>query len=80
MNAIKSLSIIAALAVSFAACSKKEDNKTTTPTPNPTPTDTATVGKVGFEFSHKAGSADLVMTTGNYTNAAGESFTVTSPI
>jgi hypothetical protein len=77
MNAIKSLSIIAALAVSFAACSKKEDNKTTTPTPNPTPTDTATVGKVGFEFSHKAGSADLVMTTGNYTNAAGESFTVT---
>lgn len=75
MNTIKSLSIIAALAVSFAACNKKDDNKTTTPTP--TPTDTTTTGTVGFEFSNKAGSADLVMTTGNYTNAAGESFTVT---
>ena len=75
MNTIKSLSIIAALAVSFAACNKKDDNKTTTPTP--TPTDTTTVGTVGFEFEHKAGSADLVMTTGNYTNSSGESFTVT---
>lgn len=75
MNTIKTLSIIAALAVSFAACNKKDDNNTTTPTP--TPTDTSTVGTVGFEFEHKAGSADLVMTTGNYTNSSGESFTVT---
>lgn len=74
MNTIKSLSIIAALAVSFAACSKKDDPVNPTPT---TPTDTTTVGTVGFEFEHKAGSADLVMTTGSYTNSSGESFTVT---
>ncbi len=78
MNTIKTLSIVAAMAVAFTACTKKDDPSTTpTPTPTPTPVDTAKVGTVGFEFNHKAGSSDLVMTTGTYTNGSGESFTVT---
>lgn len=73
---IKSISIMAAMAVTLASCTKKDDNTTTTPTPNPT-TPVTTNGTVGFEFAHVAGDKDLVMTTGNYTNSSLESFTVT---
>jgi hypothetical protein len=58
---------VSVLAVFFASC-KKDDN----PEYNPN-----VKAELSVEFDNIAGSADLQLNTGNYTNAAGESFKVT---
>lgn len=62
-NSIKFL-VLAALSLSLGSC-KKEEN-----------TSTGKAGKMVLEFNNKVGSADLKMDGTNYTNAAGETFTV----
>lgn len=58
---------VSAIAVFFSSC-KKDDN----PEYNPN-----VKAELSVEFDNIAGSSDLQLNTGNYTNAAGESFKVT---
>jgi hypothetical protein len=71
MKGIKSIALLAIFSIGIAACEKKPDPATT-----PTPTPTTGNGEVGFEFANMAGGSELVFNTGSYTNAAGETFTV----
>lgn len=68
------------LVVSFGACKKDEpvteENIKESPTPTPTPTPTQQLGTISIEFDNVVGSNDLVLNTGNYTNAAGNNFNV----
>ncbi len=59
--------ILFASVILFASC-KKESAE---------PYNTSLTGKLSVEFDNIAGSSDLQLTTGNYTNASGESFSVT---
>ncbi len=69
---LKNLSLFALLAISVAACQKKDDdNKTVTPPP----TGSAT-GEVGFEVSNYFGDKALTLNTETYTTASGESVTI----
>lgn len=58
---------VSAITLFFSSC-KKDDN----PEYNPN-----VKGDLSVEFDNIAGSSDLQLNTGNYTNAAGESFKVT---
>lgn len=71
MKGLKILALSTLTALTISSCERKPD-----PQPTPTPTPTTGNGEVGFEFANVVGSTDLVLNTGNYTNAAGESFTV----
>lgn len=66
---LSKMSLFALMAVVFFSCKKKEDD--------PGTIITNTVGEVGFEFTNYAGNTELVMNTGKYVNANGDTFSVT---
>ncbi len=59
--------ILFASVILFASCQKEADN----------PYNNNLTGNLSIEFDNIAGSSDLQLNTGTYTNAAGESFKVT---
>lgn len=63
---MKKILFLAASAAIFSSC--KKDDKAF---------DTASKGEITVEFDNIAGTADLQLNTGSYTNASGETFKVT---
>jgi hypothetical protein len=64
----------------LSSCKKDEpvtdENLPVTPTPEPTPTPVSQLGTINIDFDNVVGSNDLELNTGNYTNAAGNTFKV----
>jgi len=78
-NTIKTVLIL--LLFSFNACKKDEavteENLPVEPTPTPTPTPSNQLGAINIDFDNVVGTNELVLTSGSYTNAAGDTFNVT---
>lgn len=61
----------AAVLVSLSACHKKDD-----PVPNNPGTPGNTKGNITFSFTNKVGNQPMVLNTGTYQNANGDSYTI----